>query len=64
MDEQFPMRDQALKLLTNRPAHISLKQIARDTGLNHGWLSMFKRGKIDDPSYRRLQKLYNYLISL
>lgn len=57
-------RDIALELLRNRPARISLKDIANDTGLTEGWLSMFSRDKIIDPSYTRLETLYEYLIKL
>ncbi len=56
-------RNKALELLQNRSVKLTLRQISKDTGLPEGWLSMFHRGKIDNPSHRSLQTLYEYLIT-
>ncbi len=56
-------RDKALELLQSRSVKLTLKRISDETGLNEGWLSMFSRGKIKDPSHSRLQTLYEYLIT-
>lgn len=56
-------RDRALQLLQNRSVKLTLHRIAKETGLPEGWLSMFGRGKINDPSFTKLQKLYEYLIN-
>lgn len=50
-----------LKKLTNRPHPLTLRQIEKDTGLNRMWLSLFARGKIDDPSYTKIVTLDSYL---
>lgn len=55
------VRDKAIKLINNRNVQLTLKQIAKETGLGEGWLSMFARGQILDPSHYRLQTLYDYL---
>ena len=52
------------RLLVNRPAHITLMKIAKDTGLSRGWISMFKQSRITNPSYETLAILHNYLINL
>lgn len=57
------VRNRTLELLQNRSVKLTLRQISEDTGLPQGWLSMFGRGKIDDPSYYKLRTLYEYLIT-
>jgi transcriptional regulator with XRE-family HTH domain len=56
-------RQKALELLQNRSVKLTLRQISKDTGLPEGWLSMFHRGKIDNPSHKYLETLYEYLIT-
>ena len=56
-------RNKALELLQNRSVKLTLRQISQDTGLPEGWLSMFNRGKIDNPSHKYLHALYQYLIT-
>lgn len=55
------LRDATLNLVTNRPAHLKLKQIADDTGVPEGWLKIFAQGRIEDPSVNRIETIYNYL---
>lgn len=55
------LRDKTIDLLQTRPITLSLKQIAMDTGLNEGWLSMFHKNRIDGPSVNMVQTLYEYL---
>lgn len=55
------IRDKALKLLQDRPASLKLKQIATDTGLPEGWLSMFHRDEIPKPNVNYIQTLIEYL---
>ena len=54
--------EQTLKLIKSRPAYISLKQIAIDTGIDYNWVSSFHMGKIKDPKFQRLKLLHDYLI--
>ena len=54
--------EQTLKLIKHRPASVSIKQIARDTGISYNWLSSFHQEKIPDPKFNRLQTLHDYLI--
>lgn len=55
------LRDRTLDLLKARPVTVTLHLIAIETGLNEGWLSMFHRDKISDPSVNMVQTLYEYL---
>ena len=54
-------RDKTLELLKNRPAHLTLQKIAKETDLGEGWLSMFHNGNINHPSVNMIQALYEYL---
>jgi len=49
------------KRINKLPRHISLTDVANDTGLTLSWLSDFARGKIKDPGIRKVQILYEYL---
>lgn len=62
--EALPTVTHILNVLRKRPADIQLKQIAKVTGLKHGWLSMFHQGRITNPSYENLKALYEYLVKL
>lgn len=65
MTEPIPTNivQETIKLLSERNHRFNWSRIEKDTGIPRGWLSMFARGKITDPSYLRLIKLYNYLIA-
>lgn len=52
-----------LNLIQNRPAYLELKKIADDTELNYSWVCMFHQGRITNPTYNKLQKLHDYLLS-
>jgi transcriptional regulator with XRE-family HTH domain len=56
-----PYIQRVIEKLHNRPLKLSLRQIARDTGLTVQWISLFARGQIREPSYTRIVKLDNYL---
>ncbi len=55
------LRDRTLELLLNRNVQLTFKKIEEDTKLDEGWLSMFSRNKIPDPSVNSIQTLYEYL---
>ena len=55
------LNEKTLKLLRNRPNFIKFKQIEKDTGLPIGWLYMYAKGKITDPSVNRIETLFKYL---
>ena len=55
---------QTFKLIQDRPARISLQDIARHTKLDYSWVCKFHSGAITNPTYNRLQKLHDYLIKL
>ncbi len=55
---------QTFKLIQDRPARISLQNIADDTKLNYSWVCKFHSGEITNPTYNNLQKLYDYLSKL
>lgn len=52
---------QTLALLRNRPATLSLAQIARDTELNYEWLKKLSYGHIPDPGVTKVERLHGYL---
>ena len=58
------LNEKTLKLLRERPNCIKFKQIEKDTGLPKGWLYMYAKGKITNPSVNRIEKLYNYLTKI
>ncbi len=36
-------------------------RIAREADVSHSWISQFVRGKIDNPGYATLRRLYIYM---
>jgi hypothetical protein len=52
---------EAQHLLINRRRTLTLGQIEQDTGIPVRWLSEFSRDKIDDPGFRRVALLHDYL---
>lgn len=57
----FRLRDATVFLLQTRPANLKLTQIAEATSIPIGWLKVFARGEIADPSVNRIETLYEYL---
>lgn len=55
---------ETFKLIQDRPARISLQDIAEATSLNYSWLCKFYSGTITNPTYKKLQKLNDYLTKL
>lgn len=53
--------DATLKLLKDRSRSVVLKQISRDTGLTHSWLTLLCSGALENPSVNKIQTLYEYL---
>jgi hypothetical protein len=53
-------RDRAYLALYNRPAWLTLASVATATGLPLGWLKLFSRGKIAEPSVNRIETLLRY----
>lgn len=58
------LRDETRTLLANRPASLSLDEVAESTGLTASWLSMFLRGKIPNPGVNYIETLNVYLKNL
>lgn len=56
--------EQTFKLIQDRPARISLQDIANETDLNYSWLCKFHAGTITNPTYNNLQSLHDYLVKL
>ncbi len=56
--------EQTFKLIQDRPARISLQDIAKATKLNYSWLCKFYSGTITNPTFKNLQKLHDYLSKL
>lgn len=54
------MIDQTIAGLRKAPRQ--LREIALETGVSESWLSKFKRGCYDDPSSRRVERVYRCLI--
>jgi len=59
-----PFIDQVRKRLQERPATITLAEIAEKANLTLGWLETFHRGSIPDPSYSRVIAVHEYLVSI
>lgn len=58
---QLKLRSRALDLVRSRPAHITLKKIANDTGINHNWLKAFVLNRSPNPGVDTVETLYCYL---
>lgn len=54
------LRDVTLKMLRERPKHITYNKISEETGLTERWLQAFAHGKIVDPGVNETQTLYEY----
>lgn len=50
------------KLLENRPPGLSLQTIAQDLNLSYSWICKFSAQTLDNPSYKKLQSLHDYLV--
>lgn len=55
-------KDEALKLLDNRPRHITLAKIAKETGVSKRWLEQFTERKVPNPGILYVQAVRNYLL--
>ncbi len=55
------LNKKTLQLLRAYNGLLTLSLIAQETGLTEGWLSMFRRGVIPNPSVNHIQTLYEYL---
>lgn len=61
MDLSTKLRDETRDLLCNRPASLSIGQIARDLEIAESWLNTFRRGEIENPGVVTICKLKEYL---
>ena len=55
------LRDATLRMLNGRRRTLTLKQIAKDTGLGIGFLSSFSCGATPNPGVCGVERLYEYL---
>ena len=53
---------ETLKLIQDRPAKLELIKIARDLRISYSWILKFHKNEIQNPAYRTLQSLHDYLI--
>lgn len=58
-DQHLAATRQRLRALQD--SGVSLRSIARGSGLGLGWLHHFASGEIQDPGFRRLSRLEGYL---
>ncbi len=56
------LRDTVRDQLINRPDGLTLKQIAKETGLKFGWLQSFLRSECENPGVVSVETLHVYLI--
>jgi len=49
-------------LLKNRPPGLSLQTIAEDLDLSYSWVCKFSGETLENPSYKKLQALHDYLV--
>lgn len=55
------LHSRTLALVRDRPASLTLKQIATDTAIDHNWLKAFAAERITSPGVNKVEALYNYL---
>lgn len=55
------LRDETRTMLNNRPAHLTIDEIAIKVDVSPQWLRLLARGKIDDPGVIKIQTLYQFL---
>lgn len=51
-----------LDLLKDKPSDITLVQIAKDLKLSYSWICKLSSGDLDNPSYKKLQAVHDYLV--
>lgn len=61
MNELTNWRDEARRLLNNRPITLKLSTIAVEVGVSTSWLGMFGRGEIHNPGVVTIETLIAYL---
>lgn len=49
------------QLLANRPRKLTLRKLARESGLPLWWLLDFSRGNTDNPGIARVNQLHDHL---
>lgn len=58
---QTTLRDKTLELVHNRPRPLTYKEIEKQTGLPHLWISHFAQERFEDPGVNRVETLYTFL---
>ncbi len=58
---QCQLLERTLFLVRNRPASLTLEQIAKDTTINHNWLKAFSMARYGNPRVKEVERLYVYL---
>lgn len=53
--------ERVIELLHNRNYKVTIRQISEKTSIPEGWIKQLQRGKINEPSCPRIEKLYEYL---
>lgn len=55
------MLNDTIQLLETTKGEISRRRMAADTGLGFEWINKLAQGRINDPGYKRIVTLHNYL---
>lgn len=63
MTNHTSWRDETIALLKNRPACLTLKEIAAQTDVSVAWVRQFARGEIDNPGVNTVQKIKEFLLN-
>ena len=53
--------DKTRTLLINRPASLTIEQIAQEIDVSAAWLRLFARNKGGEPGIKKTEKLYEFL---
>ena len=61
MNKPTDLRDETRKLLNDRPASLSIADIAKALNVSEAWINTFRRGKIDNPGVVTICALNLYL---
>lgn len=64
MSEVTTLRDETRALLLNRPASVTIGDVAEATGVSKSWLNTFMRGGIENPGVVTIETLNVYLKKL
>lgn len=61
MYKHTTLREQAIALLDNRPARLTLEKIAEDCNVSTAWLRLLRKGRIENPGVCTIEEIIKYM---